>query len=119
MSPLFAGAAGYYEQGRLPYAPGLADAFARPLALDGQGRLLDVGCGPGTVTRQHPAYLATTSLIRRFGRPGPSRKGQIPITGTLQRTTAAISEQDDSRIGYWKLTVTFLSGGGGLSKGGA
>jgi SAM-dependent methyltransferase len=47
---LFAGAAGYYEQGRLPYAPGLADAFARSLALDGQGRLLDVGCGPGTVT---------------------------------------------------------------------
>jgi tRNA/tmRNA/rRNA uracil-C5-methylase (TrmA/RlmC/RlmD family) len=47
---LFAGAARYYEQGRTPYAPGLADAFARGLALDGQGRLLDVGCGPGTVT---------------------------------------------------------------------
>ena len=47
---LFAGAARYYEQGRLPYAPGLADAFARSLALDGQGRLLDVGCGPGSVT---------------------------------------------------------------------
>jgi SAM-dependent methyltransferase len=47
---LFAGAARYYEQGRLPYAPGLADAFARRLALDGRGRLLDVGCGPGTVT---------------------------------------------------------------------
>jgi ubiquinone/menaquinone biosynthesis C-methylase UbiE len=46
---LFAGAAGYYEQGRLPYAPGLADAFARCLDLDGRGRLLDVGCGPGTV----------------------------------------------------------------------
>ena len=46
---LFAGAASYYEQGRLPYAPGLADAFARSLGLDGQGRLLDVGCGPGTV----------------------------------------------------------------------
>ena len=43
---LFAGAAGYYEQGRLPYAPGLADVFARSLALDGRGRLLDVGCGP-------------------------------------------------------------------------
>jgi SAM-dependent methyltransferase len=47
---LFAGAASYYEQGRLPYAPGLADAFARSLALDGRGRLLDAGCGPGTVT---------------------------------------------------------------------
>jgi ubiquinone/menaquinone biosynthesis C-methylase UbiE len=46
---LFAGAAEYYEQGRLPYAPGLADVIARSLTLDGRGRLLDVGCGPGTV----------------------------------------------------------------------
>ena len=47
---LFAGAAGYYERGRLPYAPGLAEAFETALGLDGRGRLLDVGCGPGTVT---------------------------------------------------------------------
>lgn len=47
---LFAGSAPYYECGRLPYAPGLADAFAAALGLDGRGRLLDVGCGPGTVT---------------------------------------------------------------------
>ena len=47
---LFAGAAGYYQQGRLPYAPGLADVLGRSLGLDGRGRLLDVGCGPGTVT---------------------------------------------------------------------
>jgi SAM-dependent methyltransferase len=60
---LFAGAARYYEQGRLPYAPGLADAFARSLALDGQGRLLDVGCGPGTVTlRLAPLFEAVVGL---------------------------------------------------------
>ncbi|MEU8514444.1 methyltransferase domain-containing protein [Kitasatospora sp. NPDC048722] len=46
---LFAGAAAYYERGRLPYAPGLADALAGVLRLDGRGRLLDVGCGPGTL----------------------------------------------------------------------
>ncbi len=46
---LFAGAAKYYDRGRLPYAPGLADAMAEALGLDGTGRLLDVGCGPGTV----------------------------------------------------------------------
>ena len=47
---LFAGAAAYYERGRLPNAPGLADAFEQAFGLDGEGRLLDVGCGPGTVT---------------------------------------------------------------------
>lgn len=47
---LFAGSAAYYDRGRLPNAPGLADAFQQALALDGAGRLLDVGCGPGTVT---------------------------------------------------------------------
>lgn len=60
---LFAGAARYYEQGRLPYAPGLADAFARSLALDGQGRLLDAGCGPGTVAlRLAPLFEAVVGL---------------------------------------------------------
>src|SRR5436190_15932590 len=47
---LFAGAAPYYMQGRLPYAEGLGDALRTSLALDGRGRLLDVGCGPGVVT---------------------------------------------------------------------
>ena len=60
---LFAGAAGYYERGRLPYAPGLADVFARSLGLDGRGRLLDVGCGPGTVTlRLAPRFEAVVGL---------------------------------------------------------
>jgi SAM-dependent methyltransferase len=49
---LFAGAAPYYERGRLPYSPALADVFESALGLDGRGRLLDVGCGPGTVTRR-------------------------------------------------------------------
>jgi SAM-dependent methyltransferase len=47
---LFAGTARYYERGRLPYSPRLAHAMRGALDLDGHGRLLDVGCGPGTVT---------------------------------------------------------------------
>ncbi|MEU3462855.1 class I SAM-dependent methyltransferase [Streptomyces sp. NPDC006733] len=46
---LFAGTAAYYGRGRLPYAPGLADLLAGVLRLDGRGRLLDAGCGPGTL----------------------------------------------------------------------
>jgi SAM-dependent methyltransferase len=46
---VFRGTAAYYRTGRYPYAPGLAEALGLRLALDGSGRLLDVGCGPGTV----------------------------------------------------------------------
>ncbi|MFJ2651479.1 class I SAM-dependent methyltransferase [Streptomyces sp. NPDC087420] len=46
---LFLGSAPYYRRGRLPYAPGLPDVLAEALTLDGRGRLLDVGCGPGTL----------------------------------------------------------------------
>jgi SAM-dependent methyltransferase len=47
---LYAGSAPYYARGRLPYPPALADAFRDALGLDGTGRLLDVGCGPGSLT---------------------------------------------------------------------
>lgn len=46
---LFRGSARYYARGRLPYPPELAAVIAATLGLDGHGRLLDVGCGPGTV----------------------------------------------------------------------
>lgn len=49
-SSLFKGASGYYERGRLPYAPGFVETLTAVLGLDGGGRLLDAGCGPGTVT---------------------------------------------------------------------
>jgi len=43
---LYAGSAGHYPVGRMPYPPAIADA----LGLDGSERLLDVGCGPGSLT---------------------------------------------------------------------
>jgi len=47
---LYAGSAQYYAIGRVSYPIALADALAARLALDGTGRLLDVGCGPGNFT---------------------------------------------------------------------
>jgi SAM-dependent methyltransferase len=46
---LYRGSADYYAQGRLPYPEAMADALRTALSLDGQGRLMDVGCGPGSV----------------------------------------------------------------------
>jgi len=47
---LFSGSAAYYDAGRVAYPPALADAIGAELGLDGTGRLLDVGCGPGSLT---------------------------------------------------------------------
>ncbi|WP_410589985.1 class I SAM-dependent methyltransferase [Amycolatopsis sp. lyj-23] len=47
---LYSGSARYYARGRAAYPPELATAFAAELGLDGTGRLLDVGCGPGSLT---------------------------------------------------------------------
>jgi len=46
---LYGGSAEYYERGRLPYPPELADRLASALELDGSGRAIDVGCGPGII----------------------------------------------------------------------
>jgi hypothetical protein len=47
---LYAGSAPHYPIGRMPYPAALADAVREELGLDGTGRLLDVGCGPGSLT---------------------------------------------------------------------
>lgn len=47
---LYAGSAAYYAQGRIAYPAALVDALSAELDLDGSGRLLDVGCGPGSLT---------------------------------------------------------------------
>jgi SAM-dependent methyltransferase len=47
---LYEGSARFYSRGRMPYPQRLADALRDELGLDGTGRLLDVGCGPGPLT---------------------------------------------------------------------
>jgi len=47
---LYAGAAPHYAAGRMPYPAALAGTVRDELGLDGTGRLLDVGCGPGSLT---------------------------------------------------------------------
>jgi 2-polyprenyl-3-methyl-5-hydroxy-6-metoxy-1,4-benzoquinol methylase len=47
---LYRGSAAYYADGRAAYPPEVADMLVAALGLDGSGRLLDVGCGPGSLT---------------------------------------------------------------------
>ena len=47
---LYAGSDGYYTLGRVPYPPAVAETLVAGLGLDGSDRVLDVGCGPGSLT---------------------------------------------------------------------
>jgi SAM-dependent methyltransferase len=47
---LYSGSAPHYRIGRMPYPSSLAHVVRAELGLDGTGRLLDVGCGPGSLT---------------------------------------------------------------------
>ncbi len=49
-STLYAGAAAHYRYGRPAYSPQLEAVLTDELDLDGSGRLLDGGCGPGILT---------------------------------------------------------------------
>jgi ubiquinone/menaquinone biosynthesis C-methylase UbiE len=46
---IYRGSAAHYLAGRPPYSALLADVVRAELQLDGTGRLLDVGCGPGVL----------------------------------------------------------------------
>jgi len=47
---LYAGSARHYAAGRVAYPVELADVLTAELGLDRSGLLLDVGCGPGSLT---------------------------------------------------------------------
>jgi SAM-dependent methyltransferase len=55
---IYLGSAAYYAGGRPPYSRSLAFTLAAELGLDGSGRLLDVGCGPGVLTIELASLFA-------------------------------------------------------------
>jgi SAM-dependent methyltransferase len=46
---IYRGSAAHYRYGRPAYSPGLEAVLAQETSLDGTGRLLDGGCGPGVL----------------------------------------------------------------------
>ncbi len=47
---IYEGSAAHYRVGRPPYSPRLEAVLSEQLSLDGSGKLLDGGCGPGILT---------------------------------------------------------------------
>ncbi|HMG28454.1 MAG TPA: class I SAM-dependent methyltransferase [Acidimicrobiia bacterium] len=60
---LYQGSAPYYARGRPPYSRQLVATLSAEVGLDGTGRLLDVGCGPGILTVElAPSFEAAIGL---------------------------------------------------------
>jgi SAM-dependent methyltransferase len=80
---IYRGTAAYYVRGRPPYARTLADTLAAELRLDGGGRLLDVGCGPG---------ILTVELADRFNQViGLDPDAEMLAEGARRATEAGIA----------------------------
>jgi ubiquinone/menaquinone biosynthesis C-methylase UbiE len=56
----FRGTAPYYVAGRPPYSAQLRPVLTQELGLDGTGRFLDVGCGPGVLTIEFADLFSET-----------------------------------------------------------
>ncbi|MDN3239073.1 class I SAM-dependent methyltransferase [Glycomyces tritici] len=103
---LFAGSAAHYSVGRVPYPTGLADAVRVALGLDGTGRLLDVGCGPGSLTLPLAPHFASTvgvdpdaGMLAEAAR----RAEEAGLTGIEWRQLRAEALPDD--LGVFKVAA--------------
>lgn len=80
---IFQGTAGYYTRGRPAYSRELVPTLAAELGLNGAGRLLDVGCGPGVLALAFASRFATVVGVdpdREMLAEGARRAGQAGIT---------------------------------------
>lgn len=83
---LYAGSAAYYVRGRVPYPPLLVGALVAELALDGSGGLLDVGCGPGSLTLLLAPWFAHAT--------GLDADAEMLAEGARQAAAAGIANVD-------------------------
>jgi SAM-dependent methyltransferase len=84
---IYRGAAAHYRYGRPAYSPGLEAVLTQETGLDGDGRLLDAGCGPGVLTVRL-AHLFAQAV------------GLDPDAGMLAEGRRAAAEKNVLNIGW-------------------
>jgi len=82
---IYLGSAAHYRSGRPPYSPELEAVLTQETGLDGDGRLLDAGCGPGVLT---------VRLAHLFGQA----VGLDPDAGMLAEGVRAAGERGVTNI---------------------
>lgn len=105
---LFEGAADHYRRGRPPYSPQLEAVLAAELGLDGSGRLLDGGCGPGILTlRLAPLFEEAVGFDPEPGMLAEARRfaGEQGVTN-VRWVQAAAEDLPEAAPGPYRL-VTF------------
>ncbi|ONI87714.1 SAM-dependent methyltransferase [Saccharothrix sp. ALI-22-I] len=105
-SSLFKGASAYYERGRLPYAPGFVETLAKVLGLDGGGRLLDVGCGPGIVALAlAPFFTEVVGIDPDEDMLAEAERQAVRREVTNARWVAARAEDLPAGLGEFRVVV--------------
>ncbi|MET8527015.1 class I SAM-dependent methyltransferase [Micromonospora sp. NPDC005172] len=104
---LYAGSARHYSVGRWPYPPATAEAIGTALDLNGTGRLLDVGCGPGSLTLLLAPLFETAVGVdadRDMLTEAQRRAGEVGVTNVEWRHLRA--EELPADLGTFRV-VTF------------
>ncbi len=100
---LYAGSAAYYVRGRVSYPQQLVDVLVAELALDGTGRLLDVGCGPGSLTLLLAPWFEQAT--------GLDADAEMLAEGARQAVAAGISNVDWLNLRAEDLQLDTSAGG--------
>jgi SAM-dependent methyltransferase len=101
---LYAGTAEYYSRYRPPYPPSLVTKLSERFALDGRGRLLDLGCGPGSVAIPlAPLFEEVIAVDPEPDMLAEARRVARERGATNIRFRCARAEELDDSIGRFRL----------------
>jgi SAM-dependent methyltransferase len=89
---LFTGTAPYYVRFRTRYPPELLERLAEQAGLDGSGRLLDLGCGPGFLAVPLSPHVAEVVAVD----PEPEMLAELEPRPNVRAVVGRAEDVDES-----------------------